>query len=452
MCGAARRSSVAPMRILISAAVASVAVAAAFPTGADASWPGLNGRVSLTQRVPAGAVRANRDIFAYPLGADAADARRRLTNSTNNEEQSSWSPDGQWIAFKQLDDVWVVRWDGTGLKQLTDFPSDLNNTQPSWSADGSQIIFRSNFDLHPANIADIWVMNTDGTNRHKLVTRDEGDERYPSMSPDGKKLLFRGDWDGISGNGDEEIFTANADGSGQTRLTFNDVEDSSPNWSPDGSRIALQAAVDGINQEIYVMNADGSNRVRLTNDARFDIGPTWSPDGRMIAFTRAATPDDPGDIWVMNADGSSQRPLTTTDGIEESPDWQPIPALAAVSGERAACGDLSLDPGGIASVIAVGVKCQKGLRVAERWAAGKNTEGYSCTQARHSMDQSAVTCVKRDERRCRHRHDDAIAFVVRDPAAANALGRRSLEPQPTEAPAEVEELPSDDALPRPEED
>jgi Tol biopolymer transport system component len=50
----------------------------------------------------------------------------------------------------------------TGLKHLTGFPAELNNTQPSWSADGSQIIFRSDFDLHPANIADIWVMNVDG--------------------------------------------------------------------------------------------------------------------------------------------------------------------------------------------------------------------------------------------------------------------------------------------------
>jgi Tol biopolymer transport system component len=449
MCGAARGSSVADMKILVPAALASVAVGMALPAGADASWPGLNGRVSLTQRVPAGAVRANRDIFAYPLGTDAAAARRRLTTSTNNEEQSSWSPDGQWIAFKQLDDVWVVRWDGTGLKQLTDFPADLNNTQPSWSADGSQIIFRSNFQLHPANIADIWVMNADGTNRHKLVTR-EGDERYPSMSPDGRKLLFRGDWDGVSGNGDEEIFTADADGSDQTRLTFNDVEDSSPNWSPDGSRIALQTAVDGVNQEIFVMDADGSHRVRLTNDARFDIGPTWSPDGRMIAFTRAATPDDPGDIWVMDADGSNQRPLTSTDVIEESPDWQPIPALAGLSGERDACGDRSLEPGGIASIVAIGVKCAKALRVAERWSAGENPEGYRCTEARHSMDQSAVTCSKPGEGH--ERHTDALAFVVRDPAVATVLGRAAAEPETADQPPEVEELEPDDALPRPEED
>src|SRR3954463_15979004 len=103
------------MKLLAPAVVAafSASAAAALPPAAQASWPGLNGRVSLTQRVPAGAVRANRDIFAYPLGTDAADARRRLTLSTNHEEQSSWSPDGQWIAFKELAprnvaDIWAM--------------------------------------------------------------------------------------------------------------------------------------------------------------------------------------------------------------------------------------------------------------------------------------------------------------------------------------------------------
>jgi len=70
-------------------------LAAAQAPAAEAAWPGVNGRISLTQRVPAeGGVRANRDIFGYARDA----ARTRITTSTDNEEQSSWSPDGRWIA------------------------------------------------------------------------------------------------------------------------------------------------------------------------------------------------------------------------------------------------------------------------------------------------------------------------------------------------------------------
>ena len=159
------------MKVLRSAAAAASLAAVVLPSVAEASWPGVNGRVSLTQRVPAGEVRANRDIFAYSIGTDSTSARHRLTFTTNNEEQSSWSPDGQWIAYKQLDDVWITRWDGTGVKQLTDFPAEINNTQPSWSPDGRQIIYRSNLNTPDRNVADVWIMNADGSGQRTLVTR-----------------------------------------------------------------------------------------------------------------------------------------------------------------------------------------------------------------------------------------------------------------------------------------
>ena len=54
--------------------LALLALAGAAPA-ADAAWPGVNGRISLTQRVPVtDGVRANRDVFAYARAADARTA------------------------------------------------------------------------------------------------------------------------------------------------------------------------------------------------------------------------------------------------------------------------------------------------------------------------------------------------------------------------------------------
>ncbi len=59
-------------------------------------------------------------------------------------------------------------------------------------------------------------------------------------------------------DGDFEIWLMNADGSNQHKLTDNNAMDCSPAWSPDGSQIAFITNRDG-NDEVYVMNADGSN-------------------------------------------------------------------------------------------------------------------------------------------------------------------------------------------------
>ena len=56
-------------------------------------------------------------------------------------------------------------------------------------------------------------------------------------------------------DGNEEIYTMNTDGNNIHRLTTNNARDTRPAWSADGSKIAFQSERDG-NNEIYVMNSD----------------------------------------------------------------------------------------------------------------------------------------------------------------------------------------------------
>ena len=404
-------------RCLLAAGVILGGAALATPA-AHAAWPGVNGRLSLTQRVPAGPgiARANRDIFAYARDGEAG--RVRLTTSLDNEEQSSWSPDGTRMAFKRRDAVWVVNADGSGLQSLTEIVTDgHNSTQPAWSPDGMQLLFRDNTALAPVNVADIWIMDADGTHSHPVVMRP-GDERYPSFSPDGTRIAFRGDADGIDASGDEEIYVADADGSNVVALTDDGVADSAPSWSPDGARIAFESERDGPDREIYVMNADGSGVVQLTDNEVHDEGPVISPDGRMIAFTRADTPTAAGDIWTMNADGSAAAPLSETPIIEESPDWQALPFGAGGAGiVRTACGDVGIGPAQIASIVSVKAPCEKALQIAGSWhaatanhgASPARIESFDCTDALHSFDQVLVQCDHRGIKK-------GLAFAYRLPA------------------------------------
>jgi hypothetical protein len=64
-----------------------------------------------------------------------------------------------------------------------------------------------------------------------------------------------------------DIFIMNSDGSGQTQLTTEPKIDAYPALSADGKKIAFASNRDGDFVQIYIMNADGSNQTRLTKNA-----------------------------------------------------------------------------------------------------------------------------------------------------------------------------------------
>jgi len=212
--------------------------------------------------------------------------------------------------------VWVINADGTGDTKLTveaPPPALPWVAEPSWSPDGTQIAY-TNYDN-----GDIYVMNANGSNPHKITT--SGFNSLASWSPDGAHIVFESGRDG-----DQEIFVMNADGTGQTPLTANEfIADTDAQWSPDGVHIAFKSDRDG-HEEIYVMNADGTNQTRLTNRAISDLSPdlpSWSPDGTHIAFSAYGVVDFTTRIFVMDANGSNQIPLTSGDARDYFPSWSP---------------------------------------------------------------------------------------------------------------------------------
>jgi len=198
--------------------------------------------------------------------------------------------------------------DGSGLMRLTN--NTTTDEQPSWSPDGERIAFSS----RPDGNFEIYVMNADGSAQTRL-TDDPAQDEQPSWSPDGRQIAFRSDRDGNA-----EIYVMGADGSAPTRVTNNPAFDSDPSWSPDGRRIAFRSDRDG-NAEIYVMGADGSAPTRLTSNPAGDGDPSWSPDGQQIAFTSSR--DGHKEIYAMNADGSVQTRLTNAPWSAFSPSWGP---------------------------------------------------------------------------------------------------------------------------------
>ena len=245
------------------------------------------------------------------MAADGS-ARTRLTNDLDYAPH--FSPDGRLIAFAREmylspAEIFVMAADGSGLMRLTN--NTTTDEQPSWSPDGERIAFSS----RPDGNFEIYVMNADGSAPTRL-TDDPAQDEQPSWSPDGRQIAFRSDRDGNA-----EIYVMGADGSAPTRVTNNPAFDSDPSWSPDGRQIVFRSTRDG-NAEIYVMGADGSAPTRLTNNPAEDGDPSWSPTG-LIAFDSDRDNAFNSEIYVMHADGSGQTRLTNNASVSRSPSWGP---------------------------------------------------------------------------------------------------------------------------------
>lgn len=98
----------------------------------------------------------------------------------------SISPDKNKVVFKVVGgNMYVMNLDGTGLTDLG------QGNQPRWSFDSKKIIYIiAEDDGQEYTASDIYVINTDGTNKRNLTNTKDLIEMNPALSPNGKTLVY----------------------------------------------------------------------------------------------------------------------------------------------------------------------------------------------------------------------------------------------------------------------
>ena len=112
-----------------------------------------------------------------------------------------------------------------------------------------------------------------------------------------------------------------------------------PSFSPDGTHLVFMGHA-GSDYDIYVVELETAKTTQLTDAPGSDGWPVWSPDGSSIAFAserddcartepgadcwRSGEPGEHHDIWLMDVDGANQRRVTPEVGqfVAWSPDGQ----------------------------------------------------------------------------------------------------------------------------------
>jgi Tol biopolymer transport system component len=116
--------------------------------------------------------------------------------TSDNDNFPMWSPAGDAIGFTRDGsgpnsfDIFTIRPDGTGLKQLTNAPG--NDAHCAWSPDAKFIVFSSSrlgfrdeaplYDGSPQPYAELFVMKADGSDQ-KPISDDKWEEGTPAWVP-----------------------------------------------------------------------------------------------------------------------------------------------------------------------------------------------------------------------------------------------------------------------------
>lgn len=219
-----------------------------------------------------------------------------MTQGSRTVRSASVSPDGQWIVFDTSlpqEDLFIVRPDGSGLRQLTN--DVARDRVPHWMPDSSRVLFYSN----RGGTYGAWTIRADGSGLQPVDHGIQEPLYNPMAEPGGERLVAT-----IGSRGAALIDLAQPPGRRVRWLPrpASGREAFSPtSWSADGQRLAGTLEADGSSiPGVVVYTVASGAYERLTAKG---IIPVWLPDSRTLLYL------DEGKIFIRSLDMGEPRLL-----------------------------------------------------------------------------------------------------------------------------------------------
>ncbi|OIO34905.1 MAG: hypothetical protein AUJ76_02875 [Candidatus Omnitrophica bacterium CG1_02_41_171] len=170
-----------------------------------------------------------------------------------------FSPDGSKILYKVFIQYRNPKYEGAGETWQDPKYRQLQEAgEPHWITERS-----------------LWVMNSDGTNKYKVIDNPPGVIRY---HPTENKIYYSTENIIEKGESEYTLWLIDTDTLERTKIT--DV--SQCNVSPDGKRITYTTRDKSHPFILWIANADGTNKKKISEDSWGE--GLWNPEGDKLTF------------------------------------------------------------------------------------------------------------------------------------------------------------------------
>lgn len=267
------------------------------------------------------AIAACRTSLRAPDPSTAAGARRDVVDPVSFETREATrlafdiSPDGRYIIFDLLGQLWRIPSAGGEATPITNAVSDTaEDFDPAISPDGKLIVFEGD---RPGGRA-LWMMPFSGGTPRRITSRPIEYFAYvsPAWAPDGQRIAYAiGD----------TVAILDIDSGTESALRVDSIpaapylpgatpRNSAPSWSRDGARIAfVNTAPNQVRGDGRIWEVNSAGGVAHPVTSMKGLAPAWSPDGSRLAFF-ARDSSDRWQVWTQVKSGDARR-LTNHDEV-----------------------------------------------------------------------------------------------------------------------------------------
>ncbi|TMM47342.1 amidohydrolase family protein [Qipengyuania marisflavi] len=261
---------------------------------------------------------ADADDAKWDVSAPRGATVKQIAIST---DEGTWmdvdvSRDGRMLAFSMLGDIYTMPISGGTPTRIAE--GLAWEVHPRFSPDGRRIAFTSD----RGGGDNIWVMNTNGSDKKQVTKEDFRLLNQPGWSPDGEYIVAKKHFTTGRSLGTGEVWLYHVSGGGGVQLVKRSSESlqkelGEPIYAPDGKSIYYtRNTTSGSTFEYAQDSLQGTFAIERYDIAKGEVTtavggyggavrPTPSPDGKHIAFVRRDK--DQSQLWVKDLSSGSER-------------------------------------------------------------------------------------------------------------------------------------------------